>query len=57
LSEAAKSTIERWGKTLEAKDPGAWSHCKRAAAFATLLARALKLDEEEVRAIACGAAP
>jgi putative nucleotidyltransferase with HDIG domain len=44
-----------WGEALEQKDPGAWSHCKRVAAFATVLARALKLDDEEVRAIACGA--
>jgi HD-GYP domain-containing protein (c-di-GMP phosphodiesterase class II) len=47
--------IEEWGEALEAKDPGTWSHCKRVAEFATVLARALKLDEEEVRAIACGA--
>jgi cyclic di-GMP phosphodiesterase len=47
--------IERWGEALEQKDPGTWSHCKRVAAFATVLAEALKLDDEEVRAIACGA--
>jgi HD-GYP domain-containing protein (c-di-GMP phosphodiesterase class II) len=34
------------------KDPGTWGHCKRVAAFATVLAHALKLDDEEVRAIA-----
>src|SRR6202166_2952367 len=44
-----------WGEALERKDPGTWTHCKRVAAFATVLARALKLDDEEVRAIACGA--
>jgi HD-GYP domain-containing protein (c-di-GMP phosphodiesterase class II) len=49
------ATIVRWGEALEAKDPGTWNHCNRAAAFATVLAQALKLDEEEVRAIACGA--
>ena len=49
------TTIEEWGEALEAKDPGTWSHCKRVAEFATVLARALKLDEEEVHAIACGA--
>jgi HD-GYP domain-containing protein (c-di-GMP phosphodiesterase class II) len=49
------STIEGWGEALEAKDPGTWSHCRRVAAFATVLARALKLNEEEVRAIASGA--
>ncbi len=50
-----KTAIEGWGEALEQKDPGTWAHCKRAAAFATVLAQALKLDEEEVRAIACGA--
>ena len=44
-----------WGEALERKDPETWTHCKRVAAFATVLARALKLDDEEVRAIACGA--
>lgn len=48
-------TIARWGEALELKDPGTWSHCQRVAAFATVLAQALNLDEEEVRAIACGA--
>ncbi len=47
--------IEGWSVALEAKDPGTWSHCKRVAAFATVLARALKMDEEKVRIIACGA--
>jgi putative nucleotidyltransferase with HDIG domain len=47
--------MEGWGEALEQKDPGTWTHCKRAAAFATVLAQALKLDEEEVRTIACGA--
>ncbi len=50
-----KTAIEGWGEALEEKDPGTWAHCKRAAAFATVLAQALKLDEEEVRTIACGA--
>jgi putative nucleotidyltransferase with HDIG domain len=49
------ATIVRWGEELEEKNPGTWSHCKRVAAFATVLAQALKLDEEEVRTIACGA--
>jgi len=47
--------IERWREALEAKDPGTWSHCQRAAAFATVLAEPLNLDENEIRAIACGA--
>jgi putative nucleotidyltransferase with HDIG domain len=47
--------IERWGEALDAKDPGTWNHCERVAAFATVLARALKLDKEEVQAIAYGA--
>jgi putative nucleotidyltransferase with HDIG domain len=47
--------IEEWGEALERKDPGTWAHCKRVAEFATVLAQALKLDEEEVRAVACGA--
>jgi HD-GYP domain-containing protein (c-di-GMP phosphodiesterase class II) len=34
---------------------GTWTQSNRVAAFATVLAQALKLDEEEVRAIACGA--
>lgn len=44
-----------WGLALEQKDPGTWSHCQRVAAFATVLAEALDLEEEEIRAIACGA--
>jgi putative nucleotidyltransferase with HDIG domain len=44
-----------FGEALEQKDPGTWTHCKRVAAFATVLAQALKLDEEEVRVVACGA--
>ncbi len=44
-----------WGEALEQRDPGTWSHCQRSAAFATVLAYALNLDDEEVRAIACGA--
>jgi len=47
--------IEGWGEALEQNDPGTWTHCKRVAAFATVLAHALKLEEVEVRAIACGA--
>lgn len=40
---------------LAARDRVTWTRCKWGAAFATVLARALKLDEEEVRATACGA--
>jgi putative nucleotidyltransferase with HDIG domain len=47
--------IEAWGEALERKDPGTWGHCKRVAAFATMLAQALGLDEEEIRVIADGA--
>src|ERR1700724_1490576 len=47
--------IEGWGGALERKDPGTWGHCKRVAALATVLAHALRLDDEEVRTIACGA--
>lgn len=54
LSKAVKSTIEGWGEALEAKDPGTWSHCKRVAAFETVLSRALNLVDAEVRVIACG---
>jgi putative nucleotidyltransferase with HDIG domain len=49
------ATIVGWGEALEQRDPGTWSHCQRVAAFATVLAEALDLDEEEIRAIACGA--
>jgi HD-GYP domain-containing protein (c-di-GMP phosphodiesterase class II) len=49
------ATIVGWGEALEQWDPGTWSHCQRAAAFATVLAHALNLDENEVPAIACGA--
>jgi putative nucleotidyltransferase with HDIG domain len=52
---AAGATIVGWGEALEERDPGTWAHCNRVAAFATALARALRLDDEEVRAIACGA--
>src|ERR1051326_9193762 len=52
---AADAAIEGWRRALEARDPGTWGHCKRSAAFATVLARALKLPEEEVRVIGCGA--
>ncbi len=47
--------IETLGEALERKDPGTWSHCKRVAAFATILACALRLDDEEIRVIAAGA--
>jgi putative nucleotidyltransferase with HDIG domain len=47
--------IEGWGEALEEKDPGTWTHCTQVAAFATVLAQALKLDEEEARVIACAA--
>jgi HD-GYP domain-containing protein (c-di-GMP phosphodiesterase class II) len=47
--------IEGWGEALERRDPGTWSHCKRVAACATVLAQALQLDEAEVRVIGCGA--
>ncbi len=49
------ATIEGCGEALEERDPGTWAHCNRVAAFATVLAQALRLDDEEVRAIACGA--
>jgi HD-GYP domain-containing protein (c-di-GMP phosphodiesterase class II) len=49
------ATIVGWGEALEQKDPGTWNHCQRVAAFATVLAESLNLDDEEVRAIACGA--
>ena len=47
--------IEGWGEALEQRDPGTWTHCKRVAAFAMVLAHALKLDEQAAHAIACGA--
>jgi len=46
---------EGWGESLEKKRPGTWSHCKRVAAFATVLAQALHLDETVVRVIGRGA--
>jgi HD-GYP domain-containing protein (c-di-GMP phosphodiesterase class II) len=49
------ATIVGWGEALEQRDPGTWSHCQRVSAFATVLARALTLDEEEVLAVAYGA--
>src|SRR5437868_1844605 len=49
------AAIVGWGEALEERDPGTWTHCNRVAAFATVLAQALKLDDEEVRTIACGA--
>jgi len=49
------ATIVGWGEALDERDPGTWAHCNRVAAFATVLAQALRLDDEEVRAIACGA--
>jgi HD-GYP domain-containing protein (c-di-GMP phosphodiesterase class II) len=47
--------IEAWGEALERKDPGTWNHCKRVAALATILAHALRLDDEAIRVIAGGA--
>jgi hypothetical protein len=44
--------IEAWGESLEQKDPGTWGHCKRVAAFATILAQASGLDDEEIRVVA-----
>jgi putative nucleotidyltransferase with HDIG domain len=61
LREASNTPVGRgaaivaWGEALEERDPGTWTHCNRVAAFATVLAQALKLDGEEVRTIACGA--
>lgn len=49
------ATVVGWGETLEQRDPGTWSHCQRVAAFATILAEALNLDEKEVRDASCGA--
>ena len=51
----ASEMIEAWGEALERKDPGTWSHCKRVAALATMLAQALGLDREEILATADGA--
>src|SRR5437764_7764988 len=48
---AGGAAIVGWGEALEEKDPGTWTHCNRIAAFATVLAQALRLDDEEVRAI------
>ena len=39
--------IESWGEALERKDPGTWSHCKRVAALATMLAQALGLNKRK----------
>jgi HD-GYP domain-containing protein (c-di-GMP phosphodiesterase class II) len=47
--------IEAWGEALEQKDPGTWSHCKRVATVAMILAHALKLDDAEIGVIADGA--
>jgi HD-GYP domain-containing protein (c-di-GMP phosphodiesterase class II) len=51
---ATSWTIGAWGEALEQKDPGMWSHCKRVAAFATMLAQALGLNKEEILATADG---
>jgi HD-GYP domain-containing protein (c-di-GMP phosphodiesterase class II) len=47
--------IEAWGEALERKDPGTWGHCQRVAVIATTLARALRLDDAEIKVIADGA--
>src|SRR5437870_5344952 len=52
---AASRTIGAWGEALEQKDPGTWSHCKRVATLATILAHALNLDDAELGVIADGA--
>jgi putative nucleotidyltransferase with HDIG domain len=52
---ATSRTVGAWGEALEQKDPGTWSHCKRVAALATILAHALGLDDAEIRVIADGA--
>ncbi len=52
---APSELIEAWSEALERKDPGTWSHCKRVAALATILAHALKLDDAEIGVIADGA--
>ena len=55
LLDHSAGIFRQWGEALEQKDPGTWSHCQQVAAFATVLAEALDLEEEEIRAIACGA--
>src|SRR4029077_10311589 len=52
---APSELIEAWSEALERKDPGTWSHCRRVAALATILARALSLNDEEIQIIADGA--
>src|SRR5713101_4359897 len=52
---APSELIVAWSEALERKDPGTWSHCKRVAALATILAHALKLDDAEIGVIADGA--
>ncbi len=52
---APSELIEAWSEALERKDPGTWSHCQRVAALATILARALSLNDEEIQVIADGA--
>ena len=53
--EASSDRIVAWGEALERKAPGTWGHCKRVAVFATILARVLGRDDEEIRVIANGA--
>ena len=47
--------IGAWSEALERRDPGTWSHCNRVAAFATILAQAFGLGDEQIRVIATGA--
>lgn len=48
------ATNAGWAEALEEKAPGTLTYCNRVAGFATVLAQAMKVDEEEIRAIACG---
>jgi HD-GYP domain-containing protein (c-di-GMP phosphodiesterase class II) len=52
ISPGAK--IAGWAEALEKKAPRTLTHCNRVAAFPTVLAQAMKLNDEEIRAIACG---
>ena len=52
---APSELIEAWSEALERKDSDTWSHCKRVAVFAKILARALGLENKEIRVIADGA--
>jgi cyclic di-GMP phosphodiesterase len=54
-SEEPSRMIEAWGEALERKDPGTWSHCKRVALIAKILAQALDIDDAEIRVTADGA--